>query len=503
MNRLRKLIIGIFENSFDLVAVISNNIEYTYEYILNTSKNLAETLNDAYPRRTKIALIANNSVEWIIIFIAVLLSKHTLVLFSNKQSKKKIYNILQYSRVSVLITDIKDLNKDKMFLIHDIIYVSDIEFNFNSSNRLLRNQYLYLDEESDSQGIIVFTPRKMEMISITSIEIIDTLKILNEKNIYTTQYGNYVNYQDFTYNYILCLLLPLLHGITITLPVEFATPYSLKYTLKSQITKVVILTAYQFESLWREYIENKSDFLTEFLYDFKLRKLRRWRIKRHLKNLFPNIETLIILNSEVSFEIEEILKKVKFPYTITYGTVETCGIATYSSPKNFIKGTVGKPLSDFLKVKSNFNSSQNQLFYFKLVDPEKELYKDCELEDIGNFDNDGNLKFECRTDEILNTDFGFVIPRTTERILKGINLVSDCLLVIEDDELIMVVNVDENYCDYKKYPVGTIRALIENEINQINNGVETFSKIDRVLVELTPFSRDSYGRILRDTPFIR
>jgi len=492
MNKLATLIIEMLKLSLGLTAVISNNTEYTYEYILNASKNLAAQLNETYARRTKIALIADNSVEWIIVFLAIIFSKHQLVLFSSRLSKKKIYNILIYSRTSVVITDL-DLDRDKTPTIFDVIIISDLIMPGEDEFHWL------LEQDEQDTGIIVFTPRKMSQVYIAYDEITNLMGVLETKNIYRTLQENYVNYQDFTYNYVLCLLLPLLSGLTIVLPSDYSTAYSLKHTLKSQINETVILTGYQFELLWREYVENKTDMFTEFLYDFRLKRLRRWRIKRHLKQLFPNIQQLIILNSEVSLETEEILKKIKFPYTITYGTVETCGIATYSKPKDFLIESTGEPLSTDLK-----RTSENNLVYLKPDDsniPIDGQYRMYQLDDKGEF-RDNQLFFECRKSEVLETSYGFIVSRKAEKILKSLNLVTDCILVVYEEELVMIANINKDYCDYKNYTHATIMKMIQEQIHQINAGLETFSKIDKVRYELIDFSRDTYGRILRDTPFI-
>ena len=412
MNNLTILLFKLFETILKNACIISNNTVYTYEYILSSSINMAVYLNSLSLNKINIALIANNSIEWIITFLAIIISKHHLVLISPKCSLSKIYHALQAYNVKILITDIPNLNLDKVTTVRSIYIISEIKFD---SSSITIYKIHDISSAKDDNGISVVTPREIKSVFISYDEIIDTLNILEEKKIFE-KCESYVCNQEFTYNYILCLLFPILQETTIILG-----SYNKSLTIDKSDT--VILTGYQFESLWREYVEDKTDVFTEFLIDFKFKRLRRWRIKNHLRKLFPNITNLIILNSSISYEIEQILKKIKFPYTITYGTIETGGITTYTDPKKFNLGTVGKPLSNNLRI------SNTNIVYHKLVDFEKELYADCQLDDIGNFQKH-DLVLECRKEEILKSSYGFIISRIAEKILKSLPLVIDCILTI-------------------------------------------------------------------------
>jgi long-subunit acyl-CoA synthetase (AMP-forming) len=65
------------------------------------------------------------------------------------------------------------------------------------------------------------------------------------------------------------------------------------------------------------------------------------------------------INSSLGLYMEKLLKEIKFPYTVTYGTIETCGIATYSHPNEHKIESVGKPIINGLIEKDNIIYYQN------------------------------------------------------------------------------------------------------------------------------------------------
>lgn len=457
MNILAIFLIEMFKKYFESTAVTSNESSYTYKEILEKSYSLANRLNHLSKERTKIALIANNSIEWIIVFIAVILSDHKLVLISRNLSIKKVKRSISDSKASIIITDLP-LHKRDFSYIYCVIDIKTIEY---KKSIVLDRNMLHIEE-----NLIVYTPRRLEGISIPYKKILSVLSELDKKEIFNTS-TEYVAYQEFTYNYVLTLLLPLTEGVEIIIPKHVFNTFTLSFHSE----KVVILTAHQFEELWRESICPSSNSLMRVLSELKLSRIRNWMIKRNLKLLFPNIETLIILNSELNIQIETILKKIKFPFTITYGIIENCGISTYSKPKEFVFGSCGKMLQSTVidSVDDRFEVDTNYNFFFK-----------------------------CREEEIITTKFGFTITRDVEKILKNLPLVKDCVFIKWYDDLILIVNIDFNHIDSKNISLEEVYKILEDCRLQINSRVHTFENISKILVDFSEFKRDAYGRILRE-----
>src|SRR4030043_462105 len=107
--------------------------------------------------------------------------------------------------------------------------------------------------------------------------------------------------------------------------------------------------------------------------------------------------------------MEKLLKEIKFPYTVTYGTIETCGIATYSHPNEYKIESVGKPIINGLIEKDN-------IIYYQNRDNIESL------NDFGTKDKDGNLYFIART-----SDYNAQSRKIAE-ILRDVPFIEDCIL---------------------------------------------------------------------------
>lgn len=488
MNQLITLILTLFESFTKTISVKSNGMEYSPKYIINAAKNLAESLNDSSARKLNIALVANNSVEWIIVFLAVILSKHRLVLFSPNLSLSKLYHVLLDAKCNVLITDIDNLDIRKLSMMMALVYkIDDLSLNGERSINLPVNS----EQDEITNGVIIYTPRRLDKIFISYNQILSHIRKLEEKKIFSTS-TEYILFQELTYNYILCLFLPLLQGVTIVIPNKSRTPYSIYNSLMSNKTEIVVLTAYQFECLWREYIENSCSTVTELIKEFRLRRLRRWRVNRRLKKLFPKLEELIILNSSISTKMEYLLKDIKFPYTVTYGTVETMGIISYSNHKQFELGSVGHIIDPSLKI-------HNESICYLLETGIEDQYFNVDLGDIGYIEKDKPvLYFQHRKSDEIVTEYGFTIAGTIERIVKDLPHTVDCMLIMHNNELVLIVNIDEDYADYKHMSMRDIKLVLEECRKEINEKVHTFEKISIIKIDPTKFKRDSYDRVLKE-----
>ena len=197
--------------------------------------------------------------------------------------------------------------------------------------------------------------------------------------------------------------------------------------------------------------------------------IKHWIIKRRLNRIFPTTKKLIIVNSSLSYKTELALKKTKFPYTITYGTVETMGLASYSDPSKFEFGSVGKPIMSILS---------------------------CNNDDIlkvrGN-----NLHFFHRRGEEINSEYGFMISKSIEKILQGLPYVIDCILGTKDKLIYLIVSVDMNTCDYYNITRQELQELLNKSLKKINDKVYKQEKIHKVVILYDDFKRDSYDRIIQ------
>ena len=467
---LIQLIINMFSEYCPFIFIRSNNKEYSYREIFEYSKRLSTELNLISNSSLRIGLIGDNSVEWIIAFFGILFSRHIPVLISKKLSSHIIKQVAVIEKLDIIISDFS-IEIDNYPLLQRWILLDKI-VDYRCRDFLI-TQY----KEKSLEILIMITPNQNKEVIINYEQIYLFLKELTKKSIFK-QDDNYIANLEFTYNYILGLLLPFLYGNTIIiLNNSFISTYYLSNLRWNLSNTTICITAHKFELLYKKYIDDPTNWLLNFITKWRLWFIKRWIIKKKLNKIFPNLKKLIIVNSSLNYKTELALKKAKFPYTVTYGTIETMGLVSYSDPKDFVFGSVGK----VIRLLPNENVEEFSMSNGDVIKVKR-----------------GNLYFYHRRGEELSTDYGYIISRKVEDILKGLPYVIDCLLVTDNQKTLnLIVSIDKETCDYYRINREDLQSILDNSIKKINQKVYQQEKINKIIILYDDFIRDSYDRIIK------
>lgn len=467
------LILQVFKTYHDKDSVKSNDTSYSYKDILIKVYFLVQQLKNTNPAPMRVGLVAHNSIEWVIVFLAVILSGNKLVLFSPLTSKAKLKHMIINANLQLLFTDYESIEEIRN-PITTIVSITKLRYVLlNSPEAQHIESYECIIEKLSNyhneliKGIIVYSPKSIYPVIIPYTHIILMLDVIREAKIFDKT-TNYVAYPEFTYNYILGFLLPFIEGINIVIPTGKFSTHDAKWQFNTYLPEIVILNAYQFEQIWREFIEPSTNELLKFLAEYELVFIQKWILKKRIKSVFPDMEKLIILNSSLSTTMESTLKSMKVPYTITYGSVETCGLVSYSDPKDFKIGTLGKIINPFIDINDICNDTISV---------------------------DENLNIISSDEEY--TEFEFTASKY-EKILKGLPLVTDCILTKFNNELILLVNIDTQYVDTYGICLSEVKKRLEICRKEVNSKVNSSRYLNRIIIELVEFKRDSNGRIMRE-----
>ncbi len=490
MEKLLKYLIVIIKTFWNDIAIIQGDKSIKYSSLIKEVITLSITLNTFWrkDKKLRVAICADNSIEWIISFLGTIFSNNTLILISPSLGVTKILHILSVSETNILITDIGRLQQDNTYVkgFKGIILYTKFVRKYSASNKTLNLYNIYKEIirntifRKKGVDLIIYTPNRLEEINISFLEVFAILKELKYKEIFEPD-SNYLAFPEFSYNYLIGLLLPLISGTKIVIIPTFndtkISVHNIKYHIDKYKPPVLIITANQFNQLYLEYIQLskctfKEIFKTFFSFKFSI-QFSEAIIKERLYKLFPEIKKLIILNSSISFEREKLLKKIKFPYTITYGTVETCGIATYSHPSEFKLESVGREIIGNIPIENNIIYHNNK-----------------SLGDIGLKDINGNIHFASRS-----SDYNIQSRKIEELLKENIPFIEECVLhqsltPKENPYLLVNINLDE----------AEIVGLTNKDevINIINNFIEKLNlPISRVIIWKSKFQKDSYDRIVK------
>lgn len=475
----------------------------SFHSIFKKAMELSKVINGSTSssKKLKVALYARNSIEWIISFFGIIISNNTLVIIPASLELEKVERELTISGTSVLITDV-DKSKIKHYKTFIRKVISTDEIGLYSGKKEGSPIYPFYRElvtnsffGKSGDDIIIYSPNWLTEVKISFSEILVLLTELKERKRIFKEDNYYIVNIEFSYNYILGMLLPLICGTKVVIPTYIypmyrsGIKYSLYHFLLTYKPSTVILTADQFTILFNEvtiFYEKKIS-LREIIKAISLIKsyksiliLKSLIIKVRLIDIFQGLEKLIILNSSLAFHIEKFLQKVKFPYTVTYGTVETCGIATYTNPKSFKIESVGR------SIIGNIRIINDRIYHVNTS--KKSGYELEDLKDIGHKDEDENIYFVCR-----NSKYSMQSLKITET-LRRIPLISDCALCnpIEKDEKnpYLLVNVNWEYAELKGLKEEfEVRNVLKSLISKAP------LKISKIIILRDQLKRDPNGNI--------
>ena len=271
--------------------------------------------------------------------------------------------------------------------------------------------------------------------------------------------------------------------------------------------------------------------VTKFLYKIPLfRKLLNRAAGKQLKKTFGGkIVFFGIGGSKVDPKVEQFMKEAKFPYAIGYGLTETAPLLAGSGPSITLPGTIGIPLEGVdLKINNPDPKTGIGEVVAKGPNVMKGYYKDPELTEA-NFtteeDSVGSGYFKTGDLGILEKKHGRIrlslkgrsknmilgpsgeniYPEDIEFVLNQHPLVSESLVVEDDNGLVALVQVDEEKLkDYiSKLHEDIVRDIayhhqtVISEIQYfINSKVNKSSRISRI-EEVKEFQKTASQKIKR------
>jgi long-subunit acyl-CoA synthetase (AMP-forming) len=468
MKKLIEIIINIFVEYVNLIAVRESNVSYTYKEIYTRAKGLANTLNSMYKEPITIALVANNSVNWIVVFFGVLLSKHRLVIFPSTFGIIKTSHVVINSGSILLFTSL-DIGGLELYLsgFCRAIKINNLKWNHHGND--------IEHHENKDDHIITYSPRQLNPCIITESSVLQKMRLLDRYDIFK-EGDTYIAYSDFSSNYILGLLLPFIHGSTIVISKD-EDSWAMSNTIQENNSEVVILNSRQFENLYNEIIEDSISILNDLILTFKLGWLRKIILKKRVKKYFPNLRLLVILNSTINPKIETTLKSIKVPYIVTYGRTHEHNIETFSRPESFVQGSIGEILDP-----SSINNILEDDSLVQIIVDDKVVYR-----------------FLYANKNMIQTEQGFIISENIELALKNISpVIRDCIVIYVGEQLTLIMVPDMRYANFYGYDLNYIREYIWEEIQKINKCVHTFERIDNLIILPGDFSYDTYGRVMKD-----
>ncbi len=223
---------------------------------------------------------------------------------------------------------------------------------------------------------------------------------------------------------------------------------------------------------------------------------------------------MIIGGAAMNSDVEEFLKKIKFPFTIGYGMTECGPLISYTAPSEFISKSCGKILPDTMEVmiadkeplsgigEICVRGENVMIGYYKNEDATAAaLDKDGWLHtgDMGSAADDGTIFIRGRSKTmILRSSGQNIYPEEIESKLNNMPCIMESLVIERDNKLVALV-----YPDYdglngvvdKDHKI--LNEIMKANMQELNKLVASYEQISDVVLYPEEFEKTPKRSIKR------
>lgn len=236
------------------------------------------------------------------------------------------------------------------------------------------------------------------------------------------------------------------------------------------------------------------------------------KIRQHLVDAFGGqFYEIIIGGAAFNSEVEDLLHKIHFPYTVGYGATECAPIISYEDWQHFRKGSCGKA-APRMEIKIDSQDPQHvvgeiltrgenvMLGYFKNEEATAATLKDgwYHTGDLGVMDDEGNLFIRGRSKNMLLGASGQnIYPEEIEDKLNTLPYVNESIVVQRGEKLVALIYPDFDLAQKDGLDENGLRMAMEQNRKDINTMVAAYERISAMEIHQTEFEKTPKRSIKR------
>lgn len=472
----------------------------------------------------KIALCGRNSACWATAFLGVLTYGAVAVPILHEFKAAQVHNIVNHSEAKLLfVGDMvwPELNADEMPALEGIINIPDYSL-LVSRTVLLTEARERLNEFFGKKYPKFF---RKEHVNYTVAAGADDLALINYTSGTTSNSkGVLIPYRalwsnlEFAFEVLgtrvhrgdnVISMLPLAHmyGMSFEFIFEFMHGCHVFYLTRIPSPKIVLKA---FGEIKPTIIISVPLIIEKIIKKNVLPKLQtpsmkvllklpiistkiRERIRESLVQAFGgNFYEIIVGGAAFNSEVENLLHKIGFNYTVGYGATECAPIISYEDWHNFAPGSCGKT-APRMEVRINSADPANvpgeilargtntMLGYFK--NPEataQTLDKDgwYHTGDLGVMDAEGNIYIRGRIKNMLLGASGQnIYPEEIEDKLNTLPYVSECIVIQKNEKLYALIYPDYEEAEKNGLDENGLNEAMEQNRKELNTMVAAYEQI--------------------------
>lgn len=493
-------------------------------------------------RGDKIALCGKNSANWAITFFATLSYGAVSVSILNEFDKDSIEFIVDHSDSKILFTDQKiweKLDSKSMPKLEDVISLDDFSLLKSDSEELqsfVANATTYFAKKYD-KGFFVndvaFRTDKPEELAVINYTSGTTSNPKGVMIPYRSLWSNTKFANDNlefiqTGDNILCMLpmahtyglaFEILNSISLGCNINFLgkspTPKILKEALEVTKPKLVLAVPLILEKIVNNVVlpklnEGAAATLTKIPL---INKVVYRKVRKSMIDFFGgNLVEVVIGGAALNSDVENFLKKVKFPFTIGYGMTECGPLISYVYWDQFRKRSSGKVV-DRMQAKIDSEDQHNivgeilvkgsnvMLGYYKNEEATKEIFTNdgwLKTGDLGTMDIDNYIYIKGRNKNMLLGPAGQnIYPEDIEERLNGSPYIDESLAIGESNKIVALIVPEKDNLEKEGIEEEKWEEFFKNIIYNINKTLPNYSKIASFRIQDTEFEKTPKRSIKR------
>lgn len=470
----------------------------------------------------KIALCGKNSANWSMAFLAAITYGAVPVPILNDFKAESIHNIVNHSDARILWLDDAVLNAislDEMPALEVVMQLGDFTPVYSKEEKVIKfcsELDKTFAEKYPNFGIndLVFhkdQPEEIALINYTSGStgfskgvvlpyraLWSNVRFAIDNITYLKADDGMINMLPLAHMYGLAIemLFPLCKGCYVYFLGKTPSPKILMGAFAQVQPKLIIAVPLILEKIIRsKVLPTLQKPLLNFLMHIPgVSNLILSKVRKQLIAAFGGqLEMIVLGGAALNGDIEDLLRRMKFPYTVGYGMTECAPLIAYAPWYEIRKASCGKivdrmearivPLHDGEDVGELWvKGSNTMLGYYKNQEATDSTFKDGWMNtgDLCIFDKDGFLYIKGRNKNLILGPSGQnIYPEEIEDKINNLPYVAESLVVDREGKLVALVVPDFDKAKQDGIDAEAVKELINNNRAALNKMLASYSQITR------------------------
>lgn len=312
------------------------------------------------------------------------------------------------------------------------------------------------------------------------------------------------------------MLVPLAVGTHVTIFGRIPTPKLLLKALAEVRPTLILCVPLILEKIYRKQIQpviNKPS-MRRLMAVPILNKRIYAKIRNTLIQAFGgSFEQIIVGGAPLNREVEEFLRKIKFPFTVGYGMTECGPLISYEHWSKFTPASSGRILNGLMEVKILSKDEKNipgeicvrgehvmQGYYKNEEATNAVLDEDGWLHtgDMGTVTDNGTISIKGRSKTmILSANGQNIYPEEIEAKLNNLPYVGESLVVERGNKLVALVFPDRDAMGKSRLTDQMMPKVMEKVREELNRQLAPYEQISSIQLQSEEFEKTPKKSIKR------